>query len=157
MAFIQTKLIFRCFQPFAYKEGKAGQTVLRLNEPTTIFECGDLCKCGPDCINRLTQRYKAVPLCLYKTTNKGWGVKAMAKIPKNTFIIEYVGELIEQEEANSRAETSFLFDLNLGNGKCIDSYKYGNLARFINHSCDPNTQNWLVKNCHGDPDNLKLW
>lgn len=36
--------------------------------------------------------------------------------------------------------------LNLDSGMVIDSYRMGNEARFINHSCDPNCemQKWWV-------------
>lgn len=149
-------------QPFPYKVDAKGRTVLRLNRAEKIFECGDLCKCGPECINRLSQRRKEIPLCLYKTKNRGWGVKTMAPIPKGTFIIEYVGELIGQEEADQRAETAYLFDLNLDRRTdnrfyTIDAFQFGNLSRFINHSCEPNARIWFINNCHGDPKNQKLW
>lgn len=152
---------FDCFQPFPYKEDRTGsRSLLRLNKTDKIVECGDLCKCGSECVNRLTQRRKEYPLCLHKTKNRGWGVKALTNIPKNTYIIEYVGELIGQEEAGSRAETAFLFDLNIEGEEVtytIDAFNYGNLSRFINHSCLPNTRIWYVNNCHGEPQSQKLW
>lgn len=133
-----------------------------MRQAENIIECGDLCKCGIECINRLTQQRKDVPLCLFKTKDRGWGVKAMANVTKNSYIIEYVGELIGQEDADSRSVTTYLFDLtneNQDNGYyTIDAYQYGNLSRFINHSCRPNAKIWHVNNCHnGDPQNQKLW
>jgi [histone H3]-lysine9 N-trimethyltransferase SUV39H len=149
-------------ETFAYKKNNKDKTILRLNTHEKIFECGDLCLCGPDCMNRVTQQKKQYPLCLFKTKNRGWGVKAMINIPKGAFIIEYVGELMGQVEANSRAETSYLFDCNpdsVTNDQyyTIDAFFYGNLARFINNSCDPNTKIWFVNTCQGDPKNIKLW
>lgn len=153
------KLSSRLF-PYRVLE-KSGRHVIRLTKAEKIVECGDLCECGIDCINRVTQRPKEIPLCLFKTPNRGWGVKAVNNIPKGSFIIEYVGELIGQSEANSRSETAYLFDLNVDNRNdnlyyTIDAFKYGNLSRFINHSCDPNARIWFVNNCHGDPKNQKL-
>lgn len=148
-------------QPFAYKQDKNGRIVLRLKAAEKIFECGDLCECGNECTNRVSQRRKEIPLCLFKTRNRGWGIKTMANIVKGTFILEYVGELIGQREANSRPETAYLFDLNLDRSGnyfyTIDAFKYGNLSRFVNHSCDPNARIWFINNCHGDPKNQKLW
>lgn len=148
-------------EPFAYKKDKNGRITLRLKTAEKIFECGDLCECGSDCINRVSQFRKQIPLCLYKTRNRGWGLKAMANIPKQTFILEYVGELIGQREANARIETAYLFDLNHERDDkhfyTIDAFQYGNLSRFVNHSCDPNTRIWFISNCHGDPKNQKLW
>lgn len=40
--------------------------------------------------------------------------------------------------------------LNLDSGMVIDSYRMGNEARFINHSCEPNCemQKWWVQLHH---------
>lgn len=148
-------------QPFPYRKEKNGRVVMRLNTADKIIECGDLCECGEECMNRISQRRKEIPLCLFKTKNRGWGVRALANIPKGTFILEYVGELIGQDASNERPETAYLFDLNpdrLPKGfYTIDAFTYGNLSRFVNHSCDPNAKIWFINNCHGDPKNQKLW
>jgi histone-lysine N-methyltransferase ASH1L len=36
--------------------------------------------------------------------------------------------------------------LNLDSGTVIDGYRMGNIARFVNHSCEPNCemQKWFV-------------
>ena len=148
-------------QPFPYKVDNKGRTVLRLNRADKIIECGDLCACGIKCINRVSQRNKEIPLCLFKTNRRGWGFRAEANIPKGTFILEYVGELIGQSAANARAETAYLFDLNMDRRNdsrfyTIDAYTYGNLSRFVNHSCEPNARIWFISNCQGDPKNQKL-
>ncbi|CRK90421.1 CLUMA_CG004150, isoform A [Clunio marinus] len=150
-----------CREFFPYKKNKKGMTKLRLNKADKIYECGDLCACGPDCINRLTQQRKTVDVCLFMTKDRGWGLKTINDVSKGTYIIEYVGELIGQYEANRRAETSYLFDMNvdkLADNRfyTIDAYEYGNLARFINHSCEPNSKIWYISNCQKDPKNLKL-
>lgn len=153
---------------FAYKRDSKNRPVIRFNEPEIIVECGELCKCGLNCFNRLTQQPKKFPLCLFKTKNQGWGVKAMTNIPKNSYIIEYVGELIGQMEADMRVRTEYLFDMifhenneesvkESGDFYTLDSYEFGNLSRFINHSCEPNTQISHVTNCLGDPKDQKLW
>lgn len=147
--------------PFAYKQGKCGRVLMRLNKSKTIVECGEMCKCSKKCINRLTQRKKEIPLCIFKTKDRGWGVKAVTKIAKGSFIAEYVGELIGQDEANARLQTAYLFDLNVDNRTdnsyyTIDAFKYGNLTRLINHSCSPNARIWFVKNCFQDPKDQKL-
>lgn len=149
-------------EPFAYKVQPSGRITMKLNNAGIIVECGDLCECGSDCINRVSQNRKEIPLCLYKTKDRGWGVRPLENIPKGTFILEYVGELIGQREANSRAETSYLFDLNPEKREdnrfyTIDAFKYGNLSRFVNHSCDPNASIRFIRDCHGDPKNQKLW
>lgn len=42
-------------------------------------------------------------LCIFRTNNGcGWGVKTLETIRKNSFVIEYVGEVITNEEAEKR-------------------------------------------------------
>lgn len=67
---------------------------------------------------------------------KGWGVRALANVPKGTFVGSYTGEILTAMEADRRTDDSYYFDLD--NGHCIDANYYGNVTRFFNHSCEPN-------------------
>jgi len=75
----------------------------------------------------------------------GSGVYATRRIRKGTRIVEYLGERITHEEADSRYEAkgqddghTFLFVVN--DDVVIDAGVDGNDARFINHSCGPNCE-----------------
>eukprot|EP00731_Ephydatia_muelleri_P001292 Em0001g1292a len=76
----------------------------------------------------------------------GWGVKAVCPIGAHTFVSEYVGEVITVEEAEKREQrydngVNYLFDLDYYEDHSeftIDATKYGNVAHFFNHSCNPN-------------------
>jgi SET domain-containing protein len=75
----------------------------------------------------------------------GSGVFAARPIRKGTRIIEYTGERITHGEADSRYDNkddrdnhTFLFIVD--RKTVIDAGVYGNDARFINHSCDPNCE-----------------
>lgn len=79
---------------------------------------------------------------------QGRGVFARKDIPKGTRLIEYVGERINNAEADRRYEDelmgrhhTFLFILN--SRTVIDAAVDGNISRFINHSCDPNCVAWI--------------
>lgn len=68
------------------------------------------------------------------------------------FVIEYVGEIINRKEYNKRAaeirekRKANSYFLHLDSKRMIDAGPSGNVARFINHSCDPNCQmiKWSV-------------
>ncbi|HEY8174619.1 MAG TPA: SET domain-containing protein-lysine N-methyltransferase [Gemmatimonadaceae bacterium] len=82
---------------------------------------------------------------LRRSTIHGRGVYARTDIPKGTRLIEYTGEHITNAEADRRYEDArmrrhhtFLFILN--GRTCIDAAVGGNVARYINHSCDPNCE-----------------
>lgn len=62
----------------------------------------------------------------------GLGLFATAPIKKGTFVIEYVGPLITNDEADKKGG-QYLFAL--GSKWTIDGSGRDNLARYINHSC----------------------
>ncbi|RAL50688.1 unnamed protein product [Cuscuta campestris] len=122
-----------------------------------VYECGPHCKCPPSCYNRVSQNGIKVQLEIFKTESRGWGVRSLTSIPSGTFICEYAGELLEDREAERRVgNDEYLFDIghNIDSssiqtstndnkvgeevGYTIDAAEYGNVGRFINHSCSPN-------------------
>ncbi|KAL6566918.1 hypothetical protein OROMI_015322 [Orobanche minor] len=107
-----------------------------------VHECGPSCKCSPTCTNRVGQLPPRFRLELFKTEKRGWGVRSRDPIPSGGFICEYLGELLRDKEADLRVNDEYLFDIynsRGGNvGFVIDSAMYGNIGRFINHSCSPN-------------------
>ncbi|XXG42629.1 hypothetical protein AAC387_Pa01g2859 [Persea americana] len=131
-----------------------------------ITECGESCGCGRECGNRTTQRGVAVGLKIVRDSVKGWGLHADQFIRRGEFICEYAGELLTTDEARKRQQkydelasqgrfSSALLVVreHLPSGKAclrlnIDATRVGNVARFINHSCDGgNLLTVLVRNC----------
>uniref|UniRef100_A0A7N0V9T8 Uncharacterized protein n=1 Tax=Kalanchoe fedtschenkoi TaxID=63787 RepID=A0A7N0V9T8_KALFE len=131
-----------------------------------VYECGPSCKCPPTCPNRVSQFGVRFQLEIFKTEARGWGVRSLNYIPSGSFICEYLGELLEDRQAEQRiGNDEYLFDigssfsdrnlldefpnimphLQIGPsevvddvGFTIDAERYGNVGRFINHSCSPN-------------------
>lgn len=151
---------------FAYKI-VSDKKRLRLKNTQMIFECNENCQCDINCLNRVTQQPRLFPLAIFKTDDgRGWGLKTKSNIPKGTFLMEYTGEIIDQDESNRRGMLydeiglSYLFDLDFNETVdatyTIDAFKYGNLSRLINHSCEPNCRIWPVTNCSQDSSIYKL-
>ncbi|KAL0721061.1 hypothetical protein Bca4012_035660 [Brassica carinata] len=114
-----------------------------------VYECGPLCGCPPDCYLRVTQSGIKIQLEIFKTESRGWGVRSLESIPSGSFICEYAGELLQENEADRLAgKDEYLFDIGTDdNGSdsfyessffTIDAARKGNVGRFINHSCSPN-------------------
>lgn len=116
------------------------------------IECSPKCRCGEFCDNQQFQRCNYSPISVFKTEKKGFGIRADADILPETFIIEYVGEVLNNKQFEKRA-TKYSKDKNrhyyfmaLRSNAIIDATVKGNISRFINHSCDPNaiTQKWTI-------------
>ena len=83
----------------------------------------------------------------------GRGLFAKKKIPAGTYIIEYVGEKIDKDEANERGWAQMDHSRDTGDAAVyiftldddwdIDGNVPENAARLINHSCDPNCEAFI--------------
>lgn len=79
----------------------------------------------------------------------GFGVFAAEPIAKNRRIIDYAGELLRNDEACEAREDRYLaqghiwvFKVNRAWSR--DAAVGGNIARFINHSCQPNCRYEII-------------
>ncbi|XP_028089473.1 histone-lysine N-methyltransferase, H3 lysine-9 specific SUVH4-like isoform X2 [Camellia sinensis] len=164
--------------PYVHRNGG------RLIEPKAVlFECGPYCGCGPDCVNRTSQRGLRYRLEVFRTPKKGWGVRSWDYIPSGAPVCEYTGILMKTEEIDTAHENNYIFDIDClqtmkgldGRERrlrdvsiptyldrsddhksdsvpeyCIDAGSTGNIARFINHSCQPNLFVQCVLSSHHD-------
>jgi len=132
--------------------------------------------CGGDCLNRGLQIECNPKLCPVElkhpgscqnqriskgkkprtevrvSQQKGCGLFALEKIPKGTYVIEYVGEVVDERECARRLAEDYVDEKHkylmcMNGGLVIDATRKGNVARFINHSCDPNcaVEEWRVR------------
>ncbi|XP_061345180.1 histone-lysine N-methyltransferase ASHH1 [Gastrolobium bilobum] len=119
----------------------------------TSTECTPgYCPCGIFCKNQRFQKCEYAKTKLFKTEGRGWGLLADENIKAGQFVIEYCGEVISWKEAKRRSQAyeiqavkdAFIICLNAS--ESIDATRKGSLARFINHSCQPNceTRKWNV-------------
>lgn len=72
----------------------------------------------------------------------GFGVFAKEPINKNKRIIDYAGELISNKQSESREDRYLskgcIWVFRVNRNWSRDAAVGGNVARFINHSCNPN-------------------
>ena len=84
----------------------------------------------------------------------GNGVFAVAPIKKGEEIIEYKGTLMTHDEADDMygdgGETGHTFLFTLNDDYIIDANRKGNIARWINHSCNPNCEAFVEENEKGN-------
>lgn len=131
-----------------------------------VYECGPFCNCSiTACRNRVSQKGLRWRLEVFRTMAKGWGVRTLEFIPSGSFLCELTGELLTATAAAERENDEYLFNLDFhsnararnrqasksSKGKdpveaseqaqvhyVIDCRLSGNVARFINHCCQPN-------------------
>ncbi|MEK7600914.1 MAG: SET domain-containing protein-lysine N-methyltransferase [Patescibacteria group bacterium] len=75
------------------------------------------------------------------SSGKGQGLFADADIKKGAFVAEYTGTKVDSKEADAM-KSKYLFEID--DEWTIDAEHGGSVARYINHSCDPNTEAEIV-------------
>ncbi|KAI1430393.1 SET domain-containing protein [Xylaria sp. FL1777] len=150
------------------KAGHLRSKVLMSRNP--IYECHESCVCSPDCSNRVVEQGRKLPLQIFRTKNRGWGVRSPVDIKKGQFVDKYMGEIITATEATRRRAQShiaqkkdvYLFALDKfsdpdsldprlrGPPLEVDGEFISGPTRFINHSCDPNLRIFARVGDHAD-------
>ncbi|KAG6467322.1 hypothetical protein ZIOFF_074879 [Zingiber officinale] len=114
--------------------------------------CSMSCKCGNLCINKPFQYRPVKQMKLIETEKCGAGIVTEEDIKRGDFVIEYVGEVIDDKTCEERlwkmkhcGDTNFYL-CEISRDMVIDATFKGNKSRFINHSCQPNTemQKWTI-------------
>jgi SET domain-containing protein len=130
-----------------------------------IYECSPWC-CGNQCGSKLVEKGPQPPLEVHWVADGvGFGVRSPIALPINTYICEYAGEVIDlktegaNREAIYQAEGRDQYILPLGDRSshlAIDATVKGNIARFFNHSCEPNLNKVEVYSDHGDKRHFRI-
>ena len=137
-----------------------------LDSREPIYECNHLCSCGPECKNKVVQKGRRIPLEIFKTHDRGFGLRSSVAIRKGQFIDTYRGEVITDAEATKREQNnlgkdSYLYALDKFQNTeqdsipdediyVVDGELMGGPTRFLNHSCDPNLRQFTVSLARAD-------
>ncbi|KAI3507482.1 hypothetical protein L1887_22468 [Cichorium endivia] len=125
-----------------------------LTHNTLIHECGSSCRCPNTCRNRISQSGLKIRLEVFKTRDKGWGLRSWDPIRSGAFICEYAGVVIDDNGIGIDSDDNYVFDstrffdplesvaddepVNFPFPLIISAKNEGNVGRFMNHSCSPN-------------------
>ncbi|GKV39699.1 hypothetical protein SLEP1_g47430 [Rubroshorea leprosula] len=75
-----------------------------VSRKSLVYECGPSCPCFPNCKNRVSQMGLKVRLEIFKTRDRGWGLRSWDPIRAGTFICEYAGEVIDKINTRQSGE-----------------------------------------------------
>lgn len=145
-----------------------------------LYECNNSCSCSINCRNRVTQKGANLHFEVFRTRDRGWGLRSWDPIRAGTFICEYIGEVVDKINVNDFGEEDqYIFQGNYIDEKTlkwnhgpellgepsinesdvfkplpiiISSKNVGNVARFMNHSCSPNVFWQPVLHDHNEED-----
>ncbi len=115
------------------------------------MECRSNCEAGDLCGNKRITKKMWKKVEVINAGVKGLGLRAMEDLKKGDFIIEYTGIAIKKEYLDNMFRRykmeRMLYIMALDNDVYIDARKKGSVARYINHSCDPNcaVHRWKVR------------
>lgn len=114
-------------------------------------ECRSNCEAGDLCGNKRITKKQWKKVQVVDAGVKGRGLILNEDAKCGDFIIEYTGIAIKRDYLDSmfrRYRTErMLYIMALDNDVYIDARKKGSVARYINHSCDPNcaVHRWKVR------------
>ncbi|KAI4523414.1 SET domain-containing protein [Schizophyllum commune Loenen D] len=121
----------------------------QVDDSFEVVECNQHCSCDETCQNRVAQLPRRIPIEIFRTPNRGWGVRSPHPMKAGTVVGTFSGTLIKHEDAENipDEQRSYCFDLR---GKTastepgytekytVNAWMTGNWSRFLNHSCKPN-------------------
>lgn len=153
---------------------------LLVSRKPLIYECSSSCPCSANCRNRVTQKGIRLNFEVFRTRDRGWGLRSWHPIRAGTFICEYTGEVIDKSKADEISEENEFIFWGLSDEKtlkwnyipellgepsgvqsseapkplsfAINAKNMGNIARFMNHSCSPNVFWQPVQYDHSDEE-----
>ncbi|KAE8301410.1 SET domain-containing protein [Giardia duodenalis] len=117
----------------------------------------DAAKIGPGPPMSWKERHRLMlgqSCCVMKSSIHGHGLFALVYIPRGKNVIEYVGEIVNKEQANQRERilsskgftSTYMFSISSNQEIIVDATFIGNAARFANHSCLPNCEVHVIEN-----------
>eukprot|EP00961_Rhodomonas_salina_P081057 1090130-Rhodomonas_salina.1 len=115
-------------------------------------ECTAKCINKTCCVNRVIQRKLFYPTeRILDCGGRGSGLRFTRDVPENVIALEYRGEIITEATAQRRLQINkgnHTYACGITAGWVVDSCEYGNEARWINSSHEPNAvlETWWVGN-----------
>uniref|UniRef100_A0A1I7U4E5 SET domain-containing protein n=1 Tax=Caenorhabditis tropicalis TaxID=1561998 RepID=A0A1I7U4E5_9PELO len=121
-------------------DGRIDLNSFRKSDARIVYECSDRCGCSWKCPRRQLQRGQQKPL-FGTEDGRDRRAKEIAEKKKGKSAASAEEKQIEKDLGEENLEASYEADFKVLEHPLVISAKFvGNVARFINHSCNPNTR-----------------
>ena len=102
---------------------------------------------GRVCQNSRIQQNQRANIEVFDAGDKGRGLRAREDLPAGTFLLEYVGEVVNDRVLDKRLRRyeraglrhRYIMEIDKAKKLYVDSTKKANISRYMNHCCDPNS------------------
>jgi SET domain-containing protein len=149
-----------------------GTGLLGCNRPgsSCLHACNHLCACAcavvrnrhgklvaPLCQSSFEELGPQYPLQLFKTDSYGWGVRALAPIPKGGVVAVYAARVEPANEEDPEMGSDYSFSVPSLKQTHLEGLHYGGIARFFNHTCFHQTLTPVrYEPAHGDKSEPRI-
>jgi SET domain len=114
-------------------------------------ECRSNCEAGVFCGNKRIQKREWKQVQVFHAGPKGRGLRLLENVKKGDFLLEYIGRAVRASYLTKLfqryKQERRLYIMALDTNIYLDARKKGSVARYINHSCEPNcvVERWKVR------------
>uniref|UniRef100_A0A336MIG1 Histone-lysine N-methyltransferase 2C n=1 Tax=Culicoides sonorensis TaxID=179676 RepID=A0A336MIG1_CULSO len=141
-------------KPHTQRTGSTSQRPAFVSTNTAAGEVA--CPYSKQFVHSKSSQYKKMKqewrnnVFLARSKIQGLGLYAARDLEKHTMVIEYIGEII-RSELSERREKQYedknrgIYMFRLDEDRVVDATLSGGLARYINHSCNPNCVTEIVE------------
>ncbi|XP_063696250.1 histone-lysine N-methyltransferase 2C-like isoform X2 [Culicoides brevitarsis] len=141
-------------KPHTQRTGSTSQRPTFVSTNTVAGEVA--CPYSKQFVHSKSSQYKKMKqewrnnVFLARSKIQGLGLYAARDLEKHTMVIEYIGEII-RSELSERREKQYedknrgIYMFRLDEERVVDATLSGGLARYINHSCNPNCVTEIVE------------
>ncbi|KAL1717779.1 hypothetical protein EV715DRAFT_202355 [Schizophyllum commune] len=118
----------------------------QVDDSFEVVECNQLCSCDDTCQNRVAQLPRRIPIEIFRTPNRGWGVRSPHPMKAGTVVGTFSGKRKDAENVPDE-QRSYCFDLRGKTASTDPDYvhKYtvnawltGEWWPCLSHCCQPN-------------------
>ncbi|KAK4285275.1 hypothetical protein QN277_002000 [Acacia crassicarpa] len=102
-----------------------------VSRKSLVHECGPTCRCFPNCKNRVSQMGLKHAFEVFKTSDRGWGLRSWDPIRAGSFISEYAGEVIDKGNLHQNEELAMKDEHAFNTNQIYPPFKWNHTPQLL--------------------------